>query len=111
LDLFRIGAHFNLKPDEVLDMSLDVFQAYIQGCDDRILDEQLLAAQSGYWAAYFQSKHPKSLSKILEDIRNDHDKPHQHKQKHKSEVDVDAFLKMEEQFKERKKRNGGGING
>lgn len=68
MDLFRLGYNIGLKPDEVLDCTIDVFNAIVLGYNDYIVDQQALGAQIGYWSAYFQSRKPKRLSKIVESI-------------------------------------------
>ena len=94
-----------LKPQEVLDLSFDVVQACIAGYSDRMLDEQLVAVQAGYWAAYYSGmKHPKPVGRITEDMIKAHKKSENIASKAsapKPEVDVEAFLAMEEQFRAR----------
>ena len=84
-------------------MSLDVFEAFVSGYSDRLLDSQLLAVQSGYWAAYYtNSKHPKPLKQILESMVMKHVctlKPSSSAPK--PDVDVEAFLAQEERFKKK----------
>lgn len=83
-------------------MSLDAFMAVVQGYTDRLLDQQILAVQTGYWAAYYTgSKHPKSVQQLAEDMV----RKHQRKQDAadmsipRPEVDVNAFLEKEAKFK------------
>ena len=57
-----------MKPEEVLDTTLDVFNALVKGYNDRIIDFQALTAQIGYWSAYYQSKRPKKLDTIVSQI-------------------------------------------
>lgn len=79
-------------------MSLDMFRACARGYADRMFDLQLLSVQQGYWAGYYNnSKKPKSAKTIIETLIRRRSKP----KEHASEVDVDAFLKMEEQFNRR----------
>ena len=92
-----------MKPDEVLDMSLEVFTAYTRGYSDRLLDQQILAMQTGHWAAYFVvSKHPKSPKELAEKMCNEH-KKQDAKLKNptapRPEVDVEGFLEKEAKFK------------
>ena len=101
MDLFRIGSQCGLKPDEVLDMSLDVFRACVKGYADSLFDKQVLTVQAGYWAAYFaNSKHPKSVSNIITDMSRKHQQKQlsNNKNVNKPEVDVEAYLATEEQF-------------
>lgn len=88
-----------LKPDEVLDMSLDVFQACSRGYLDRMFDLQILGVQQGYWAGYYSgnAKRPKSVKSVVDKMINGRNK----KSEHAPEVDVESFLKMQEQFQAR----------
>lgn len=88
-------------PNDVLDMSLDMVQAVISGYGDRMLDSQIIALQSGYWSAYYSgAKHPKPVYKITEDMIKRHKlKGARNLSTPKPDVDVDAFLEMEAQFK------------
>lgn len=49
-------------------MTLDVFNSVVQGYNDRIIDMQALTAQIGYWSAYYQSKRPSKINKIVQNI-------------------------------------------
>nr|DAJ97136.1 MAG TPA: hypothetical protein [Caudoviricetes sp.] len=79
-------------------MSIDVFNAYIEGYGEHMFDYQLLAAHVGYWAGYFQSKRPKPLEVVLNKLIKAHKNP---QQKHTDEVDVESFLKQQEEFNRR----------
>lgn len=99
MDLFRIGSQCGLKPDEVLDMSLDMFRAVIQGYSDHIFDLQLVAVHQGYWSGYYnRAKKPKNLETILKKLlkvkEKSEAKPHQ--QKKVEDVDVETFLAREQ---------------
>ena len=88
-----------LKPSEVLDMSLDVFRACSRGYSARMFDMQILGVQQGYWAGYYsRTKKPKSVKSIVDKMVRE--KSRSTKQE-KPDVDVEAFLKMEEQFNKR----------
>ena len=88
-----------LKPSEVLDMSLDVFRACSRGYSAHMFDMQILGVQQGYWAGYYsRTKKPKSVKSIVD--RMVREKSRSTKQE-KPDVDVEAFLKMEEQFNKR----------
>lgn len=89
-------------------MSLDVFQAYVKGYSDRLLDQQILALQSGYWSAYYAgAKHPKPVHRISEDMIKRHRSQDAVKaSKPRPDVDVDAYLEMEAQFKARLEQQG-----
>ena len=89
-----------LKPDEVLDMSLDVFQACARGYADHMFDLQLVGVQQGYWAGYYSSaKKPKPLKYVIDKLFKARRKGERDSQTvEKPDVDVDAFLAMEAQF-------------
>lgn len=88
-----------LKPSEVLDMSLDAFRACSRGYSARMFDMQILGVQQGYWAGYYsRTKKPKSVKSIVDKMVRE--KGRSTKQE-KPDVDVEAFLKMEEQFNKR----------
>lgn len=97
-----------MKPQEILDMSLDMVQAVIKGYGDAVLDQQILALQSGYWSAYYSgAKHPKPVRKIAEDMVSRHTQQDAKKlSAPKPDVDVDAYLEMEAQFKARLEQQG-----
>ena len=96
-----------LKPDEVLNMSMDMFQSCLQGYSDLLFDQQLLGLQSGYWAGYYGNpnmKRPKPLKQIIQMlVRNKEKADKQLKGAviNKPEVNVDAYLELERQFHER----------
>ena len=91
-------------------MSLDVFNAYTKGYADRLLDQQILAMQTGYWAAYFVgNKHPKSpkeLAKIMQMAQAKQDAKISNPSAPRPDVDVEAFLEMEAKFKAKMKQQG-----
>ena len=96
--MFRIGAQCGLKPNEVLDMSLDMFKAVIQGYSDHIFDLQLVAVHQGYWSGYYnRAKKPKSLGAMLKKMLKAKDKNdgRGYEQKRVEDVDVEKFLAME----------------
>ena len=102
MDLFRIGGQCGLKPNEVLDMSLDMFQAYVTGYSDRLFDQQVLAVQAGYWAGYYsKAKHPKNIKTILTSMLQQRQRSEKRVNTPAPDVDVEAFLAMEQRFKER----------
>lgn len=102
--MFQLGYQIGLKPNEVLDLSLDQFQACVEGYLDRTFDMQILGVQSGYWAGYWGNpnrKKAKSLKYILESMV----KTRKRKTSTvKPDVDVDAFLAREARFKKRQER-------
>lgn len=89
-------------------MSLDMVQAYVKGYGDRMLDNQIIALQAGYWSAYYSGvKHPKPVNKIAEDMVRRHKLEDAKKlSAPKPDVDVDAYLEMEAQFKSKLEQQG-----
>lgn len=85
-----------------------MLRAVIKGYEDRILDNQIIAVQAGYWSAYYMgSKHPKPTHKIAEDMLNKHNQKDASKiSRPKPEVDVNSFLEREAQFKARLEQQG-----
>lgn len=97
-----------MKPNEILDMSLDMVQAAIKGYGDAILDQQIIALQAGYWSAYYSGvKHPKPVSKIAEDmVRRHKQQDAKAALKPKPDVNVEAYLEMEAQFQAKLAQQG-----
>lgn len=89
-------------------MSLDMVRACIAGYSDRLLDEQLVALQTGYWAGYYNNaKHPKSVKSFTEAMLRTHNQQDATKTSApKPDVDVEAFLAKEAKFKARLVQNG-----
>lgn len=80
-------------------MSLDMYQAYVDGYTDHMFDEQLMTVHTGFWAGYYSnSKHPRSVKEIMTSLQRKRDRARKTGQ-HVDTVDVDAFLAMEEKFK------------
>ena len=80
-------------------MSLDVFKAVIQGYSDHIFDLQLVAVHQGYWSGYYnRAKKPKNLESIIKKLFKTKEKSDAkpYKQKKVEDVDVEAFLAMEQ---------------
>lgn len=89
-----------------MDISLDTFNACVEGYSDRLFDQKCLSVQQGFWAGYYSNaKHPKKLSFILDKMQQTHEREKKralHKPNSaKPDVDVDAYLEQERIFKER----------
>lgn len=97
-----------MKPDEVLDMSLPMFNACVAGYSEHIFDLQLLTVHTGFWAGYYSnSKKPKKLGAVLKSIiKNKESASKKPSQCHVPDVDVEAFLEQERRFKERAEKYG-----
>ena len=79
-----------------------MFNAYVQGYSDRLFDQQVLAVQAGFWAGYYvKAKHPKSLKSVLTSMLKKRKQAEHRINTPAPEVDVEAFLATERQFKEK----------
>ena len=88
-----------MKPDEVLDLNFDTFNAVVEGYTDRVFDQQLITVQTGYWSGYYSnSKHPKSVDSIMMKMIDSRRKS---SKSNVSEIDVEEFLRREEAFNAR----------
>lgn len=78
-------------------MDLGVLRAVVQGYEDRLFDQQVIAVNAGFWAGYYtRSKKPKPLHSLIQSmLRKRNEVP----QQHANEVDVEAFLARERRFK------------
>lgn len=93
--LFKTGGQVGLTPNEILDMSLDTLNAYIEGYGDRLFDQELISVHTGYWVGYYLgSKKPKPLHTILERLVQRKQKV-SNPQQHVDTVDVEAFKSLE----------------
>lgn len=82
-------------------MSLDTFNACVEGYQDRLFDMQLLQVHGGFWSGYYMgSKKPKPLHVILKKIIKSRKTP-KRKQEHVDTIDVEAFLQREREFQKR----------
>ena len=82
-------------------MSLDTFRAVIHGYSDHLFDLQMLAVHQGYWAGYYgRAKKPKNvgyvLKKLLKSKEKNDNKSKQGAQQKAEDVDVEAFLALEQ---------------
>lgn len=71
-----------------------------------MFDLKCLTVYIGYWTSYYtNTKRPKNLSVILQELFDSHKNSKKKKQSSvvKPDVDVDAFLLREEQFNRRLK--------
>lgn len=55
-------------PDDLLNLNLGQVQAVIDGYSERIVDQTCLTVWTGYYAAYFFSKHPKKPTEIIKQL-------------------------------------------
>lgn len=83
-------------------MSLDLFQAVVQGYTDRLFDQQVIAVQAGFWAGYYSKvKHPKSVDSVISSMHKK--KVRQDKRHLKAPapvVDVEGFLAREQRLQD-----------
>lgn len=81
-------------PDELLNLNFGQVQAVIDGYSDRMLDENIQAIWTGYYAAYFFSKHPKKPADIIQKLLAEQSKNRSSKHSIKAPVDMDAELDL-----------------
>lgn len=55
-------------PDDLLNLNIGQVQAVIEGYSDRLIDQTVQAVWTGYYAAYFFSKHPKKPTEIIQKL-------------------------------------------
>lgn len=91
-------------------MSVDTYNACVEGYGDHLFDLQILAVQQGYWSGYYGmgSKHPKLPDKIAEDMLRRKERG-KNSGTHSNEVDVEQFLATEREFQ--RKLMEGATNG
>lgn len=89
-------------------MNLNTLNAVILGYQDRLFDSQCLAVHQGFWSGYYsiRTQRPKPVRTILQTMINKRFEPVQ-KREHASDVDVDAYLAMEADFKRRWEEQNG----
>ena len=78
-------------PDALLNLNMGQVQAVIDGYSERILDATCNAVWTGYYAAYFFSKHPKKPTEIIKQILREGSADKVQKQ---IELDMDAELEL-----------------
>lgn len=83
-------------------MSLEALYAYLAGYSDHLFNLQLLSIQQGYWAGYFtRAKRAKPLKNIIEELVRAHTEKAPLQPKDRPDVDVEAFLRTEQEFQKR----------
>lgn len=75
-------------------MSFDVFETLVEGYEDHLIDLEGIAAQTGFWAAYYRSKRPKKLDSVLQKIASAKGRSKIFSQ-HVTDVDVETFKARE----------------
>ena len=88
-------------------MSLPMFQAVLEGYQEHLFDLKCLTVYAGYWAGYYgNTKRPTPVKDILKKLFDAHRRSKRKASKDyvKPEVDVDAFLQRERNFKARMQR-------
>lgn len=78
-----------------------MFRAVIDGYTDHMFDLQVLSVHQGYWAGYYgRAKKPKSIKSILDKMFRAREKSSKksksNEQQKAPDVDVEAFLAMEQ---------------
>lgn len=85
-------------------MNLVTLMAFIEGYQEHLFDLKCIAVYQGYWAGYYsKAKKPMQLSAVLNRLLSEHRKASKKKKGKKpsplTDVDVDAFLERERNFK------------
>ena len=83
-------------------------QAVLLGYGDALLDQQIIAVQTGYWSAYYSgAKHPKPFNTIADEmVRKHRNKGANKMSTPKPDVDVEAFLEQEARFNSKLEAQG-----
>ena len=102
--MFVVGAQCSLTPHQVLDMSLPMFKAYVEGYQDHLFDLKCLAVYQGFWAGYYgNAKKPKPVASVLDALSREYQRLKQKQNKDAKvdkpnvdiETEVQKFLEME----------------
>lgn len=95
-----MGYQIGLTPDQVLDMSLSMFNACVEGYTNRLLDQRILGVYQGFWAGYYNRvKRPTPPATVAQRItKQAASKKSSQSTKARPDVDVAAFKATEEQF-------------
>ena len=81
-------------PDDLLNLNLGQVQAVIDGYSERILDSTIQFVWTGYYAAYFFSKHPKKPTEIIQKLIHESHKKDSSPVSHRHDVDMDAEIEL-----------------
>ena len=90
-------------PDELLNLNLGQVQAVIAGYSEKVLDAQINAIWTGYYASYYFSKHPKKPTQLIKHLIDEYHKGNS-KDTDTSDVDlqheIDVFAQRDLKFLE-----------
>lgn len=81
-------------PNDLLDLNLGQVQAVIEGYDARVVDSVCQAVWTGYYAAYYFSKHPKKPTEIIKQILSETTKEDKTRGNIHKAVDMDAEIEL-----------------
>lgn len=85
-----------MKPQEVLDLSIDTLNACARGYTDYIFDLQTIGVTIGYYSGYYMNaKHAKPPAEVIKSMVRKRDKV---ARGHASEIDVESFQAREERL-------------
>lgn len=81
-------------PDDLLNLNLGQVQAVINGYSDRIVDETIQCVWTGYYAAYFFSKHPKKPTEIIQKLLDANSTGESSRSATKTKTDFEADIDL-----------------
>lgn len=81
-------------PNDLLDLNLGQVQAVIEGYDARVVDSVCQAVWTGYYAAYYFSKHPKKPTELIQHILSETSKEDKTRGNIHEAVDMDAEIEL-----------------
>jgi ABC-type Na+ efflux pump permease subunit len=85
-----------LKPREVLKLHFWEVNAVLTGYQKRLTDLRCIAVENGYYAAYYtNNKNAKSVGTVVKELQKTEEV-----KKRSNAPNVDAFLAMEQTFKD-----------
>ena len=83
-----------LTKDQVLDSSLEEFQAYVEGYSERLIDQQRIAVFTGFWAGYYNNtNHAKPVGTVMASLGKK-----KKKAEHVNDINVENFKRTEAAF-------------
>ena len=81
-------------PDDLLNLNLGQVQAVIDGYDARVVDSICQSVWTGYYAAYYFSKHPKKPTEIVQRILSETNKEDKSRGNTHADIDLDAEIEL-----------------
>lgn len=93
--LFKQGAQIGLLPDQVLDLDLWQFNAVVDGYQESILDQTVIAVQSGYWSCYWNMNPD---AKTLQEVIRSYTHPNEIAEEKDVQPDINQFVARTQLF-------------